>query len=291
MRGLLAFGLTGAGILSHTLLGAQNAQLGIPEGWVVSPQNDKGPGEPGYRILHQDTGVELVYVPGGTFMMGSEEGEPDESPVHEVELGALWIGRTEVTAAQWRKVMGKVDFEPPNDQGETHPIVAVAWDRCQEFCGKLGLRLPTEAEWEYAAAGPEGRTYPWGDDWDPSRLQWAKNKHPLGGDRTAPVGTFPQGASWCGALDMAGNVWEWCADWYNEGYYAASPRLNPIGPERDIGVAAGMADGTKRWWRNRRVIRGGCFANDDPLYLRCAARSNDPSLWHYALGFRVARGA
>jgi len=221
--------------------------------------------------------------------MGSDAGDPDEKPVHEVELRAFWIGRTEVTVGQWRQVMGDVDYEPPNDQGDNHPIVAVAWERCQELAEKLGLRLPTEAEWEYAAAGPDNRVYPWGNDWNPNLLQWAENKHPSAADRTAPVGSYPAGASWCGALDIAGNVWEWCADWYNEDYYASSPRANPLGPARDVGAAAGMNDGTKRWWRQRRVIRGGCFNSNDPSQLRCAYRSNDPSLWHFALGFRAAR--
>jgi formylglycine-generating enzyme required for sulfatase activity len=268
---------------------AQEPGFAVPNGWAISPRNDRPPGEAGFRILHEVSGIELVYVPAGTFAMGSEEGEVDEKPVHEVQLAAFWIGRTEVTVGQWRAVMGKIDFEPPNDQGEDHPVVAVAWDRCREFCDKLGLRLPTEAEWEYAAAGPEGRKFPWGNEWDESRLQWAGNKWPLSGDRTAPVSSYPAGASWCGALDMAGNVWEWCADWYSEAHYAVSPRVNPAGPGSDPGVSVGLNDGTKRWWRDRRAIRGGCFTSNDPLYLRCQVRSNDPSLWHFALGFRVAR--
>jgi len=139
----------GLGVALVSLTGcatAQNAGFSIPEGWIASPDNDKGPGEAGYRIVHEQAGVELVYVPAGKFLMGSEAGDPDEKPVHEVELRAFWVGRTEVTVGEWRRVMGDVDFEPPNDQGHNHPLVAVAWERCQEFCEKLGLRLPTEAE-------------------------------------------------------------------------------------------------------------------------------------------------
>jgi formylglycine-generating enzyme required for sulfatase activity len=267
----------------------QEATPGVPDGWQVSHGNVAPPGAPGYRVRHPETGIELVLVPAGRFSMGSGRGDFDEKPVHEVELTGFWIGRTEVTVAQWRQVLGQIDFEPPNDQGDDHPVVAVAWDRSQEFCGKLGLRLPTEAEWEYAAAGPEAHEYPWGNEWDASLAQWAECKGPLGTERTAPVGSYPAAASWCGALDMAGNVWEWCADWYNEDYYAHSPRLDPKGPDGDSGATAGFNDGRKRIWAGRRVVRGGCFNSDAPAHLRCAYRSNDPSLWHFALGLRVAR--
>ena len=137
------------------LLGIACARAGafqIPEGWVVSPANDKAEGEAGYRVLHQDSGIELVYVPAGKFLMGSEEGEPDKRPVHEVELSAFWIGLTEVTVKQWRMAMGSLPDKSlnvqVNDQGDDHPVVVVYHQDCCTFCQNLGVRLPTEAEWE-----------------------------------------------------------------------------------------------------------------------------------------------
>jgi len=199
-------------------------------------------------------GIALVWVPGGSFMMGSTDEDvayavreldtkrewlEDEQPAHRVELSGFWMGKTEVTVAQWRSVMGSAPSG--NDRGDDHPVVYVSWDDCVEFCEKAGLELPTEAQWEYAARGSDSRRYPWGDDWDEDRLCWSDNQGP--GGRTFPVGSFPSGASWCGALDMVGNVWEWCADWYDEDYYADSPPRDPPGPTSGRG----------------RVLRGGSW--------------------------------
>ena len=227
----------------------RQTQFNIPEGWVVSPQNDRAKAEAGYRIQHEQFGLELVYVPAGTFMMGSEGGYPDARPVHEVQLSAYWIGRTEITAGQWLDVRGKLPRPgggARNDQGDHHPVVYVDWRGCGAIWGGLGLRLPTEAEWEYAARGPEGRAFPWGDEWDQKKCCNANNKGP--GGKTFPAGSFPQGASWCGALDMAGNVAEWCSDRYADDYYAASGLIDPRGP---------------RGW-GHKVVRGGGLVPDKP---------------------------
>ena len=242
----------------------------LPEGWQVSPDNTKEVGEAGYEAV-TPSGLVMVWVPGGSFMMGSNYHRDDEQPLHEVELDGFWVGKTEVTVAQWRSAMGSVPRH--NDQGDDHPVVYMSWHDCQEFCNKVGLSLATEAQWEYAARGPEGREYPWGDVWDPKRLCWRENRGPGGG--FSPVGSFPEGASWCEALDMVGNVWEWCADWYNRDYYEQAPPRNPTGP----------ATGTYR------VIRGGSWGNDNPRYFRCAYRNlHDPSLRYDYQGFRCARG-
>ncbi len=217
-------------------------------------------------------GIALVWVPGGSFQMGGEDGDSDEKPVHRVELSGFWIGKTEVTVAQWQSVMGSA---PNNQQGDDHPVVYVSWNDVKKFCDKLGVQLPTEAQWEYAARGPDSRRYPWGDTWDEKKCCSTRNHGP--GGRTFPVGHFRSGASWCGALDMAGNVWEWCADWYadwyDRDYYASSPAKDPAGP------ASGGA----------RVLRGGSRYND-ALNCRSANRDNlVPTSTDNCIGFRLSR--
>ena len=215
-------------------------------------------------------GGKLVWVPGGRFRMGSNDGGSNEQPVREVELDGFWIGKTEVTVGQWRSVMGSVPLG--NTYGDSHPVVSVSWSECQQFCTKIGLSLPTEAQWEYAACGPESRRYPWGNEWDKSKCCNSDNTGKDG--RTFPVGSLGQDASWCGALDMAGNVWEWCADWYQEDYYKSAPSRNPTGPTSG----------------RYRVLRGGSWLYANPWDFRCACRGWDgygPGYRKHHGGFRV----
>ena len=230
--------------------------------------------------------VEQLYVPGGSFLMGSASSEADERPVHTVILDAFWIDRTEVTNRQfaafasdtnyqtlaeqqgrghgfttnnWEDIEGASWRQPqgsgtqPEDWAD-HPVVQVSWDDAQAYCAWAGGRLLTEAEWEYAARGPDARTYPWGDGFDVEWLnycdrncflEWADGEGDDGFVLTAPVGSFAAGASWVGAVDMAGNAWEWTADWYSPDTYDVSPASNPQGP--DSGV--------------QRVVRGGSWAD------------------------------
>ena len=240
---------------------------------------------PGTRLGQEiagPAGITLVWVPAGTFLMGSTQEDFDwvaeelgwipssydhEKPAHEVELNGFWLGRTEVTVAQWQAAMGSVP--PNNDLGVDHPVVRVSWQDCQDFCGKVDLSLPTEAQWEYAARGPERRQLPWGNEWDGYRCCHPGN--PADSGRTASVGSFPDGASWCGALDMAGNVWEWCADRYGGGYYGQSERQNPTGP--DIGP--------------KRVLRGGCWLQNYAFCRSSGRYYHDPRIRSDRCGFRV----
>jgi formylglycine-generating enzyme required for sulfatase activity len=219
-------------------------------------------------------GQTLVWVPAGSFMMGSEDGLPDERPVHQVTLDGFWIGQCEVTNAQYAAFCDAtgLDWNPP-EPGD-HPVMHVNWYDAQEYCDYYGYTLPTEAQWEYAARGPAVPTYPWGNEWDAQKCCNWDNWGP-GADRTFPAGSFPAGESWCGALDMAGNVCEWCADWYSQTYYQVSPEVNPPGPE----------SGTIR------VCRGGSwYMPQGPDYCRTANRGGGtPQYGNDHTGFRVAR--
>jgi serine/threonine-protein kinase len=234
----------------------------------------------------------MVYVPGGEFEMGSAEDGDDEKPVHTVALSDFWIDQTEVTNAQYAAFLSEqgnqteggvtwlalgdadclieqVDSKYQPKRGyDDHPVIEVSWHGAAAYCKWAGGRLPTEAEWEYAARGPDGRIYPWGDDAPTcERAQFGECS-----GRTVAVGSLPSGASWCGALDLAGNVWEWVADWYGD--YPSERQVNPTGPP--FGEA--------------RALRGGSW-HDVPLVMRGANRY---LYWPDALlyvGFRCVRSS
>ncbi len=234
-----------------------------------------GGGEPGQEMVGPD-GQTLVWVPGGSFMMGSNT-DSDEQPIHRVTLDGFWIGQCEVTNAQYQAfcdATGRTSLEDSN-QGGGQPVLYVGWSEAQAYCEYYGYSLPTEAQWEYAARGPDAWVYPWGNEWDAQKCcnweNWIRGDY-----RTYPVGSFPAGVSWCGALDMAGNVSERCADWYSATYYEVSPELNPPGP---VGGA----------WR---VCRGGSwYVPQGPDYCRAAARDccGSPEIGCDYCGFRVSR--
>jgi formylglycine-generating enzyme required for sulfatase activity len=168
-------------------------------------------------------GMMVVYVPAGTFPMGSDDNDPEahdnEKPQHQVTLDAFWIDQTEVTNAQYEHCVTAGDCaasgyaSDPDFNRADYPVVGVSWQSAVGYCAWVGGRLPTEAEWKYAARGPEGSIYPWGDTFDGSKLNSDSTD---GYAQTAPVGKFPEGASWVGALDMAGNVWEWAQSEYRD---------------------------------------------------------------------------
>jgi formylglycine-generating enzyme required for sulfatase activity len=234
-------------------------------------------------------GVELVFVPAGCFEMGSELGEDDERPLHEICLNSFWIGRTEITNEDYAECVETGPCSPPHEisyYGDPayaeHPVVFVDWFQAVEYASWLGCALPTEAQWEYAARGPEGLLFPWGNEFDGARLNacdancrytWRNTDYDDGYAGSAPVGSFPEGMSWVGAFDMLGNVWEWVADWYTPDYYATSTsdRVNPVGPELGWG----------------KVVRGGSWASHS-VYTRTASRDCDtPQLRFLVVGFRI----
>jgi formylglycine-generating enzyme required for sulfatase activity len=219
--------------------------------------------------------ITMIYIPGGEFTIGSpnRQGDEDEHPAHKVMVPGFWIGKTEVTFEQYDRFCAESGRKKSEDEGwgrGTRPAIYVSWndarDYCQWLAKKTGLefRLPSEAEWEKSARD----YYPWGTD-SPSASLANFNKDNM---QTSPVGSYPKGASANGALDMAGNVWEWVADWYDPAFYRNSPFENPRGPQ------TGSA----------RVVRGGSWANSSEL-IRSANRSQeDPASRLNILGFRLA---
>jgi sulfatase modifying factor 1 len=216
-------------------------------------------------------GAEMVYIPAGVFTMGSN----DYNVSHTVYLDAYEIGKYEVTVGQYRKFCTATGRAMPDAPGwgwkENHPIVMVSWQDAADYALWAGGRLPTEAEWEKAARGTDGRKYSWGNDWDSSKCA---NSVGTGLNSTQPVGSYPAGASPYGCMDMTGNVWEWCADWYDENYYNNSPSRNPKGP------TSGIA----------RVLRGGSWSGEDYDNFCCVGRYySDPAARYSRRGFRCAR--
>ena len=273
----------------------------------------------GSTVVSAKDGMVMVYVPAGDFEMGSNEYE-DEQPIHTVYLDAYLIDRIEVTNAMFATFVNATGYEtraewggwssvfvgersggdnwegieganwqhPQGPSGSIaemgdHPVVQVNWDTASAYCEWAGRRLPTEAEWEKAARGTDGRKYPWGNqeaagnllnfaDNNLGTVSWANNRVDDGYKLTAPWGNYPKGISPYGALDMAGNVCEWVADRYNEDYYANSPYKNPQGES----------------WGSTRVFRGGSWL-DSEWYARSSERHHLFTFTHYDnLGFRCA---
>ncbi len=228
----------------------------------------------GREIVNEKDGSVLIEIPAGSFTMGSDDGDGDEKPVHTVYLDKYYIGKYEVTVGQFRKfcnATGRTMPEQPSwNNRNDHPVVNVTWHDAKAYCDWAGLRLPTEAEWEKAARGTDGRKYPWGNTWDAGKCNSYED-----GDytNTSPVGSFPSGVSPYGCHDMAGNVWEWCNDWYGENYYGSSPSNNPTGPS----------------FGDLRVLRGGSWDNIASNCRSAYRGRNYPGIRNDNIGFRVAQ--
>ncbi len=247
--------------------------------WDVLAEREKLVGMTQFKVTAiPETGIEMVFVKGGTFQMGctSEQSDcdDDEKPAHTVTVDDFYIGKYEVTQKQWKEIMGN---NPSHFKGDDLPVEKVSWKKVQKFISKLnektGLhyRLPTEAEWEYAARGgvetiheSSNAQYAGSNNIDAVAWYWNNSGH-----ETHPVGTKQPNK--LGIYDMSGNVWEWCSDWYDENYYGNSPQNNPQGP----------SSGTYR------VYRGGSWRHY-ARYCRVAARSNViPAHRDDYLGFRL----
>ncbi len=228
-------------------------------------------------MVREKDGAIMSYIPAGEFMMGSENGDPDEMPVHKVYLDDFWMDQTEVTNAMYALCVKAGNCDLPSSTGNyenpeyaQHPVVYVSWNDAKNYCEWAGASLPTEAEWEKAARGGlEGKEYPWGDN-APICVAGADNgaQYNSCDGQTVSVKNFS--ANSYALYDMAGNVWEWTADWYNSSYYENSPTNNPLGPET----------GTYR------VLRGGSWGNNNGN-LRVASRGlSYPVNSNFNIGFR-----
>ncbi len=234
----------------------------------------------------------LLEIPGGTFEMGCSDVDgdcdPENQPVHTVTVSPYWMEATEVTVAAYQEcVDGGGCTEPVigtpcsygNSLANDHPINCVTWQQATDYCTWKGRRLPSEAEWEFAARSDSGRPYPWGTAVANCEFahmfQMVSEQSTFGCDTndTAPVGSYPNGVSPYGLLDMGGNVEEWVADWFSETWYAESPASDPSGP----------AEGTQR------VVRGGDYYDASPFNLRTMERARaNPTLAPPERGFRCA---
>lgn len=236
---ILVLGVLVSGIISEQISAIEEITVRLPTGFQVV----------------------LCLVPGGPFLMGREDSIADQAPVHNVELDGFYIDKFEVSNAQYAEFLATTGYHPPhlwhqeNYNAPEQPVLDVNWFEMKQFCEWAGKRLPTEAEWEKAARGTDGRLNPWGNQSLKEDDIYRANYNEFG-DRdadgftfSAPVGSFPKGISPYGVYDMIGNAKEWVADWYGADYYSQSIEANPAGPDNG----------------QLKVLRGGSWF-DFPTY-------------------------
>jgi formylglycine-generating enzyme required for sulfatase activity len=219
----------------------------------------------------------MVVIPAGWFWMGSDGGRPSNRPLMYIYLDTFAIDRTEVTVGSFGRFLDEQQDVGPTLTSEVltsnpnDPVTGVTWEVANSFCRWMGKRLPTEAEWEKAARGSDGRSYPWGDDWDTRNANTLEN----GQNHAVPVGSYPHAESPYGVLDMSGNAAEWIADYYDPVYYDYGPRVNPRGPSEVLDHS----------------LRGGSWdssAGQATTYFRNSSHSVLPD---ERVGFRCARSS
>jgi formylglycine-generating enzyme required for sulfatase activity len=282
----------------------------------------------------------MILVPAGLFLMGSTSHDIDklleidlnietvrldnEIPQRDVYLSAYFIDKYPVTNAEYKKFIESdgynqkgfwsdagwqyISQSKPLENSEADsilngesdcPVVNISWYEAQAFAKWAGKRLLTEAEWEKAARGRDGRIYPWGDTFEKTNLNCAESKN----ERPTPVTKYPQGQSFYGCFDMAGNVWEWTADWYDSQYYGRAPEKDPQGPKdaeqnpyygrpEEVGISIydlKPSTGTKTL-SGCKVLRGGSWNGSGVVHVRCANRDYDEPIYkNDTIGFRCAK--
>ncbi len=233
--------------------------------------------------VHTLDGSRLVFVPGGKYRMGADHLDVEEMPEHAVQLSPFWIGKFPVTNVQYAKFLSHNPGQPTpkfwHDERFNHPaqpVVGVTWNEARDYCIWADLELPSEARWEAAARGPEGRSYPWGEqEPTPDLANSSSADFSLRRGKTSTVGAYPDGAGPFGTLDQAGNVEEWCLDAWDEQIYRKrdAPSTDPVSHSGE---------------NVDRVLRGGCWAFK-PEFLHCASRDwLGPDNRCPYIGFRVA---
>lgn len=238
------------------------------------------------RLVTGKDGAPMALIPTGEFVMGAET--PGEDPSHHVFLEAYYMDRFEVTNARYLKFVEGAHHRTPQHYVDPlydlwvggkmppavadRPVVNVDWYDAAAYCRWAGMRLPTEAEWEKAARGTDGRIYPWGNE-PPTAFRLNFEQKWAGPDTLRPVGSFGTGSSPYGVQDLAGNVAEWVSDWYDAGYYRVAPERDPRGP------AAGSA----------KVLRGGSWTNHADTVRATARHADDPEARNSDIGFRCAQ--
>ena len=266
----------------------------------------------GSTLTSDKDGMTLLYVPAGDFMMGNDADDAlaecqkfrsdcqlgwftDERPPHSVHVDDFWIDQTEVTNAMYAKCVADGICKEPTDKWsyshpsyydnpefDRYPVIFVDWNMAKTYCEWAGRRLLTEAEWEKAARGENASVYPWSDTFDGSLVNFCDTNCTFddgnksfndGFADVAPVGSYPSGKSVYGALDMAGNVWEWVADWYGARFYSNSPFSNPLGP------ASGQY----------RVLRGGSWYSNINFVRSADRLGHPPTNSDFFIGFRCSR--
>ncbi|MEO5955946.1 MAG: SUMF1/EgtB/PvdO family nonheme iron enzyme [Nitrospiraceae bacterium] len=221
----------------------------------------------------------MVVIPAGEFLMGAEDGLQDARPIHPVYLSSYWLDKYEVTNALYRQCVEGGGCTMPKDrqafddpQRVQHPVTNITWNQARSVCQWQGKRLPTEAEWEKAARGTDGRRYPWGNDREVVKIPVRNGEFKAGSSGTELVGRQAATASPYGVFDLIGSVSQWVKDWYAEDFYQASPARDPQGPLRG----------------SFRVLRGGEW-NEKPPDLRASYRGWDEvTYWGPTLGVRCA---
>ena len=276
---------------AQPLLAVESTHVLQPAATPMPPtlQPRSVPGIVATRTSEKD-GMVQVYIPAGEFQMGSADSDPgagnDEFPQHTVYLDTFWIDRTPVTNEMYALCVKAGACQPPvntnshirnsyygNPQYDNYPVIYVSWNDAKSYCEWAGRHLLTEAQWEKAARGTDGRTYPWGNAAPDSKLLNFNGQV----DDTTEVGNYSAGASPYGALDMAGNVWAWVADWYDQDYYAEAPFRNPQGPSSgSMRVVRGSGWG---WHRPDVRAASRTFLTPDARHedggIRCVALPGD----------------